>query len=133
MGDARSVKEELRAPAAYERSDRKRYPPDWQAISRRIRDRARGRCECRGECGLHQGLRCRERNGQPARWARGTIVLMVAHMANPDPMDVRDENLKALCPRCHLRFDRDLHRKHAAETRLERKLRQGQLPLPLVM
>lgn len=36
--------------------DRNLYPPDWPAISRRIRDRAGDRCECDGRC-LSQ--RCR--------------------------------------------------------------------------
>jgi hypothetical protein len=31
-------------------------------------------------------------------------VLTVAHL-NHDPQDCRDENLKAFCQRCHLRYD----------------------------
>lgn len=51
------------------------YPHDWREISRRIRlDRAGGRCECEGQCGLHRTTpgprRCTEKNGQPAAYAK---------------------------------------------------------------
>jgi hypothetical protein len=92
------------------------YPKDWHIISRAIRDRAEQSCECEGECGLHHGRRCIERNGEPAQFAKGTIVLTVAHL-NHTPSDCRDENLKAMCQRCHLRYDGD----HHAETRTGQK------------
>lgn len=40
--------------------NRDRYPDDWAAISKRIRnERANGFCECRGECGAdHEGRCC---------------------------------------------------------------------------
>ena len=96
---------------------RDRYPVNWKAISRRIRfDRADGRCECMGECGLHRDnpgpRRCDEWHGRPAKWARGDIVLTVAHLDH-DPTNCKDDNLRALCQRCHLRYDRE----HHAETR----------------
>lgn len=104
--------------------DRSRYPPDWPAISRAIRQRAEGRCECAGECGLHRTTpgprRCVERNGEAARWARGRIVLTVAHL-NHDPQDCRPENLKAMCQRCHLRYDVALHRRNASATRYRKR------------
>ena len=88
--------------------DKSRYPKDWPAISKRIRERSGGRCECEGECGLHRTnpgpRRCEEMNGQPAKWAKGKIVLTVAHM-NHAPMECDDDNLKAMCQRCHNRYD----------------------------
>ena len=103
-------------------SERGRYPADWPAISKRIRRRARGRCECKGECGraAHPKCRCRERNSQPARTFRGKVVLTVAHL-NHVPEDVRDENLKAMCQACHLSYDRHHHAKNARETRRRRR------------
>lgn len=101
-----------------------RYPKDWKAISARIRERAGGRCECVGECGLHRTTpgprRCIERNGEEAKWAKGKVVLTVAHL-NHQPEDCRPENLKAMCQRCHLRYDIDHHRRTAHETRRSRK------------
>lgn len=101
--------------------NRSRYPVNWRAISARIRfERAQGQCECEGECGLHRTTpgprRCVEVHGQRARFARGRIVLTVAHL-NHKPEDVRDENLKSFCQRCHLRYDADHHAETAAETR----------------
>jgi hypothetical protein len=111
------------------------YPKDWKAISLRIRERSGGRCECIGECGLHgptdkqidavaneDGLtisrirRCEERNGEPAKWARGKIVLTVAHLDH-DPTRCDDDNLKAMCQRCHLRYDREHHAETSRATR----------------
>lgn len=67
---------------------RHKYPADWKLISLRIRERSGGQCECDGECGLHRTTpgprRCAERNHEPARWARGRVVLTVAHL-NHDP------------------------------------------------
>lgn len=101
-----------------------RYPKDWKQISLRIRDRAQGRCECEGECGLHRTnpgpRRCTEKNRERAAWAKGKIVLTVAHL-NHDPMDCRAENLKAMCQRCHLRYDRFLHAENSAKTRDRKK------------
>lgn len=97
-----------------------RYPKDWKAISASIRARAGNRCECEGECGLHRTTpgprRCVETNGHPAKWAKGKIVLTVAHL-NHQPEDCRPENLKAMCQRCHLRYDHQHHMRNAAETR----------------
>ena len=90
------------------------YPHNWKSISRGIRARAMDRCECMGECGLHHEHRCEERNGQPAKWAKGRVILTVAHL-NHIPADCRDENLKALCQRCHLRYDQ----KHRKEMRAQ--------------
>ncbi len=93
--------------------NRDKYPADWKAISQRIRvQRAKGQCECRGECGLHHGRRCAERNRNRAMWAKGSIVLTA---------DCRDENLKAMCQRCHLRYDAGHHQANARETRRNRK------------
>lgn len=88
----------------------KRYPADWRAISARIRfDRAKSRCECTGQCGLHRGRRCEEYHGEPALWANGTIVLTVAHLDHA-PENCADDNLLAMCQRCHLRYDIQHHK-----------------------
>lgn len=101
--------------------NRSRYPTNWRAISARIRfERAGGQCECEGECGLHRTTpgprRCVEVHGQPARFARGRIVLTVAHLDHK-PENCGDANLKALCQRCHLRYDVDHHRESAGKLR----------------
>ena len=109
-------------------SERARYPKDWKAVVARIRLRSGGRCECTGECGLHSTKgprRCEERNGQPAKWARGKVVLTVAHRDH-QPEHCEDGNLADLCQRCHLRYDAAHHQRNAAQTRRAKK-RNGEL------
>lgn len=64
------------------------YPAEWKSLSWMIRyERAQGRCECTGECGLHRThpgpRRCEEMDQRPAKWAKGTVVLTVAHLNGP--------------------------------------------------
>ena len=108
--------------------DYSRYPADWKAISLRIRVRDGDCCKW-----------CKVKNGQAHPVTGSVVVLTVAHLgaAKPDgspgdkhdKMDVRDENLAALCQRCHLNFDRDEHVANAAKSR-ERKRQQREPLLP---
>lgn len=84
--------------------ERARYPADWPAISRRIREeRAAGRCECTGECCAHDGP-CGAVNGEAHPVTGSKVVLTVAHL-NHTPEDCRPENLRAMCQRCHTTYD----------------------------
>ena len=70
--------------------NRDRYPADWKQISIRIRrDRAEGRCECRGECGrgTHAG-RCPNVNGGEAYGTGSKVVLTVAHLVSATHLPV---------------------------------------------
>jgi 5-methylcytosine-specific restriction endonuclease McrA len=98
------------------------YPPDWSAISARIRtDRARGHCE---RCG-------NEIYSIPPGW-RVSVRLAVHHigitredgsLGDPrDKSDCRSENLIALCQACHLSADRPLHLERARASRLRKRL-----------
>jgi hypothetical protein len=98
------------------------YPADWKAISAKVRfERAESQCECSGECGLHRGRRCEEKHLEPAKWARGKVVLTVHHLDH-HPEHCEDGNLKAMCQRCHLRCDRQHHK-------TSRLKEQGQMDL----
>jgi hypothetical protein len=105
-------------------SERERYPKDWRAISARIKKRSGGQCECTGECGLHRDhpgpRRCTERHDEPAQWAKGVVCLTVAHLDH-QPENCADDNLKAMCQRCHLRYDRAHHQRNSAVTRRAKK------------
>jgi len=109
--------------------DYKKYPKNWKEIRARILKRAKNRCECEGECGLHTTTgRCIELNGYPAEYARGKIVLTIAHLDHDEENhDVKDDRLKALCQRCHLRYDvpekkkRRFNKKHKKQITLELK------------
>lgn len=105
----------------------KLYPKFWKWLSYGIRfGRADGGCECSGECGeLHQ-LRemlkkvknCSEAHGYPAIWTnrKVKVILTVAHLDH-NPRNSDPKNLKAMCQRCHLRYDRPHHAKNSARTR----------------
>lgn len=95
--------------------NRGRYPANWPEIRERIRQRSGNRCECIGQCGLHRGRRCVERNGEPATFARGKVVLTVAHFPDHAPENCADGNLIHACQRCHLRMDRQHHKVSAIE------------------
>lgn len=101
-------------------SNKDRYPSDWPEISHRIRfERARGRCECEGECGHDHGGRCEAKHGLPHPVTGSKVVLTTGHR-NHTPEDCRDENLAGWCQRCHLAHDREEHarsRKERAEAK----------------
>lgn len=114
--------------------NRDRYPADWPAISARIRAREGNACKW---CDVHNhelggrdatgrwhaaeptgdnGLRLQwPREGDEAwcvggHWLRIVrIVLTVAHLDH-QPENCADDNLAALCQRCHNRYDA-AHRK----------------------
>jgi 5-methylcytosine-specific restriction endonuclease McrA len=50
------------------------------------------------------------------------VVLTIAHVNDPDPMNCDPSNLQALCQRCHNRLDAPMRAKHAAETRKRKVL-----------
>ena len=129
--------------------DKAKYPREWPAISKRIRERDGWACKF---CGVKaNAIGARDKDG---RWwdedaihnlnhdygewifpdgfpAMVRIVLTVAHLENADPMDCRDENLASLCQRCHLRLDGKLHAARAAETRRQKRLAIQPELLPL--
>ena len=97
--------------------NRARYPKDWKAISHRIRfERAEGRCECAGECGIDHAGRCQAEHGKPNPMTGSTVVLTTAHLDHT-PENCGDDNLKAMCQRCHLRLDAGHHAMNARATR----------------
>lgn len=49
------------------------------------------------------------------------IILTIAHILNPDPQDCRDENLKALCQKCHNSLDAPMRAKNAKATNNKKK------------
>lgn len=115
-----------------------RYPKDWPAIRERIMRRARNRCE---ECGVQHHdigyrddsgefrviVKAHEREGGAADYAGHAtgwkvimVVLTIAHLDH-QPENCADENLRAWCQRCHLRYDHEHHQRNARETRRNRK------------
>lgn len=89
--------------------NKNRYPKNWKEISKRIRfDRAKNKCEF-----------CGAENYQPHPITKSKVVLTVAHL-NHNPEDCSEENLKALCQKCHLAYDKEHHIKMARKKNHER-------------
>lgn len=81
------------------------YRREWHQLSREIRqERAKNRCECRGECGAH-GDRCSAEHGEKHPVTGGEVVLTVAHL-DQDPREHDPARLRAMCQRCHITYDR---------------------------
>jgi 5-methylcytosine-specific restriction endonuclease McrA len=99
-----------------------RYPANWDEISLRIRQREGWHCKW-----------CGAENGKPHPVTGAKVVLTVAHLYNPDPACVDDDNLAALCQKCHLAHDAKYHAENARKTRIRKKLERahaaGQLDL----
>jgi hypothetical protein len=133
--------------------NRSNYPPDWEDISRQVKEEAGWCCET---CGAKHGETI-YREKRTARWTpdiavaevtyrryyESIVQIGVAHLGIDKPdgspgskfdtMDCRRDNLRALCRRCHLHFDLPENIVQRRRTRL-RKRRQraeahGQLRL----
>jgi len=92
-------------------SERERYPKNWREISARIRQRSGDRCE-----GVPGQPTCGVGNGERHPITGAVVVLTVAHLDH-QPENCADDNLRALCQRCHNRYDQPHRRKNAASTR----------------
>lgn len=92
--------------------NKSRYPSDWPEIRVRILERAGNRCE-----GSPVYPECRAVNHEPHPVTGSKVVLTIAHLEDPIE-DCRDENLRALCQRCHLAYDR---KRHTRNMRLNRR------------
>lgn len=62
------------------------------------------------------GPRCAAVHGEPHPVTDSDVVLTVAHLDH-DPANNERSNLRAMCQRCHLAYDRE----HHAATRRKRK------------
>lgn len=88
-----------------------RYPKNWKQIADGIRARAGNKCE-----GSPDFPDCRAENGKPHPVTGSKVVLTVAHLDHT-PENCSPENLKAMCQRCHLNYDKHHHAQTAYATR----------------
>ena len=102
-----------------------RYPKDWKKIRARILDRAKHCCEF---CGVPNYVYRFKGEGALTEtytytrmWPEQTrIVLTIAHLDHI-PEHCGEDNLRALCQRCHLAYDAQLHQQNSYETRRKGK------------
>lgn len=117
--------------------DYRKYPKNWKTeIRPRILKRAGNKCECCGIKNYDIGYRDTKGNWFPIEQSHQgdvdamdaelagfkiiKIILTIAHLDNNTTNNV-DENLRALCQKCHLSLDGKLHKKNARETRNKKK------------
>lgn len=85
--------------------NKNRYPKNWKQIRLEILDRAKNSCEFCGAVNYH-----------PHPTTGSKVVLTIAHLDHT-PENCSPENLKALCQKCHLSYDKEHHAKNARKTR----------------
>jgi hypothetical protein len=91
--------------------NKKRYPKNWKQISERIRfERANNKCEV---CGCE--------NYQPHPITGSKVILTVAHLDH-HPENCDDENLKAMCQKCHNNYDRQHRNQTVRQSRLKNQM-----------
>lgn len=118
-----------------------RYPQEWPQIRAAILARAGHRCE---QCGVANYTAIVRLKVDPAVWETFDamllseadpgwdeyhdpvrVVLTISHL-NHTPEDNREENLAALCQRCHLVYDQVEHEQSRRRNR-DRRAGQGLL------
>jgi hypothetical protein len=70
-----------------------------------VRQRAKKRCECRGECDQGHRGRCSSREGELHRIPGGAKVILNVVAVNHNNDDLRPENLRAYCQLCKAYHD----------------------------
>ncbi len=108
---------------------RENYPDDWEEIRARILARADDKCEF---CGAPNHTHIVRSSRNPFEWRvfpppdapewgdpPVAVVLTVAHLDHDTTHN--DDNLRALCQRCHLVYDATHHAQTAAATRRKRR------------
>jgi len=101
--------------------DYSKYPDDWEEIRQAILARAENKCEL-----------CGAENHKP-HWKTGSIVVLTIHHIDRDKTNNSEINLIALCQRCHLRLDLEIHINKRKERKrmLTNKEYKNQLDIPI--
>lgn len=129
-------------------TDMSKYPKDWKEIRNRILLRAGGneddprvgaRCEW---CGvqnytvtngfiydLQSSYRDARKIADVNPGERKVIVLTIAHIHDQNPQNVDENNLAALCQKCHNSHDVEYRKRNRATTRRARIVENGQAVL----
>lgn len=113
--------------------NKKLYPKNWKQIRQDILKRANNKCEF---CGVeNHAWGYRDKNGEfitrsddIAGKTIFQIVLTIAHLDH-NPENNNPENLRALCQKCHLNYDKEHHAETRRKTKALKELQSGQQKL----
>lgn len=88
------------------------YPKNWKEIRAKILQRADNKCEF---CGIenHKWTRSVMIGGNRGWYYR--VVLTIAHLDH-NPQNCDPSNLRALCQKCHNRYDAEHRKKNRSHT-----------------
>lgn len=87
------------------------HSKEWKAFRAFLLFRAGNRCE-----GTPQRPQCRAANGKPHPETKSVVVLTIAHMDH-DETHADPNRCRALCQRCHNKWDAPHRKLNAAATR----------------
>ena len=108
--------------------DYSKYPKNWKQIRYRILKRAGG--DTTGDIRIGATCEnCGAENWKPHPITGSKVVLTIAHLGDPDPMNVADNNLAALCQKCHNLFDAPMRARNRAINKRNQQVLDGQLYL----
>lgn len=94
--------------------NRKRYPSNWKDIRNKILKRANNRCEF---CGVENHSYVPKAGTENWEFPEPVkVVLTIAHLDHT-PENCDPENLRALCQKCHNRYDAEHRRATRSHTR----------------
>lgn len=116
--------------------NKKLYPKNWKEIRKDILKRANNKCEFCGVENYSEGYRNEQGEfiesvgmQQEADELDGEkiirIILTIAHLDH-NPQNNDYGNLRALCQKCHLNYDKEHHKESRRKTR---EIKSGQLKL----
>ena len=90
------------------------HSKEWKAFRASLLERAGNQCE-----GTSQHPECRAENGRRHPETGYRVVLTIAHMDH-DEILADPDRCRALCQRCHLKWDARQRRINAAKTRRQK-------------
>ena len=105
--------------------DMSKYPDNWQGIREVVLLRAGGSwhdprigasCEW-----------CGAENWKPHPETGSKVVLTIAHLKDPNPMNVDYNNLAALCQKCHNTYDAPMRLQHRRKKARKEEIKAGQM------
>jgi len=100
--------------------DYKKYPANWKTeIRPRILKRAKNKCEF-----------CRVENYKNHPVTGSRVILTIAHLDHNTENNT-DDNLRALCQRCHNGHDIEFRKQNRIKNRINRLENAGQIRIDL--
>jgi 5-methylcytosine-specific restriction endonuclease McrA len=109
-------------------ADMSKYPDNWAEIREQILTRAGG--DITGD--IRKGASCEwcgAENHKPHPITGSVVVLTIAHLDDPNPMNCDANNLAALCQKCHNSYDAPMRAQNRKKRERKEQIENGQMTL----